>query len=57
MVSFGITSILAKINTLNNCIEPVTVKNCDLHVQSWEGVNATLYTLMFDSMRTAVCAR
>jgi hypothetical protein len=46
MVSFGITSIPAKFNTLNYCIGPV--ENCDLFVQSWGGVKATWYALMND---------
>ena len=46
MVSFGVTSIPAKFNTLNYCIGPV--ENCDLYVQSWDGVKATWYALMND---------
>jgi hypothetical protein len=46
MVSFGINSIPAKFNTLNYCIGPV--ENCDIFVQSWEGVSATWYSLMND---------
>jgi hypothetical protein len=38
MVSFSITSIPAKFNTMNHCIGPV--ENCDLYVQSWNGVKA-----------------
>ena len=44
MVSFGITSIPARFNTLNYCIGPV--ENCDLYVQGWDGVQATWYSLM-----------
>lgn len=44
MVSFGITSIPARFNTLNYCIGPV--ENCDLYVQAWDGVQATWYSLM-----------
>ena len=46
MVSFGITSIPAKFNTLNYCIGPV--ENCDLYSQSWEGVKSTWYAFMKD---------
>jgi hypothetical protein len=46
MVSFGITSIPAKFNTLNYCIGPV--ENCDLYTQSWDGVKSTWYALMND---------
>ncbi len=46
MVSFGINSIPAKLNTLNYCIG--SVENCDIFVQSWEGVSATWYSLMND---------
>ena len=46
MVSFGITSIPARLNTLNYCKGPV--ENCGLYVQSWNGVQATWYSLMND---------
>ena len=46
MVSFGITSIPAQFNTLNYCIGPV--ENCDLFIQSWDGVKSTWYAFMND---------
>jgi hypothetical protein len=46
MVSVGITSIPAKFSTLNYCIGPV--ENCDIYVQSRDGVKATWYALMND---------
>jgi hypothetical protein len=44
MVSLGIISIPAKYNILNYAVGPV--ENEDLFLRSWQGIEATWYTLM-----------